>query len=545
MGPRSARRSEAAIKLPPGVAQNEFAAALDEWRAVVGREWVFTAREDVDLYRDAYSPFRGESEEREASAAVAPATVEEVRAIVRIANSRRIPLYTISTGRNLAYGGSAPAYSGSVVLDLKRMNRILEVSEANACALVEPGVSYFDLYRYIRENKLKLWIDCPDPGWGSPLGNALDHGAGYTSAPYRDHFAAQCGLEVVLADGEVVRTGMGALPAAQTWQQFKYGTGPIVDGIFSQSNFGVVTKMGFWLMPQPEVALSVSLSVPRHDDLIPVCDALIGLLYEDIIKSQTQVVSPVIHDEDPTVELSGLLGRWDEGRVAALDAYAQRKGLPFWVCPFTFYGPEKIVRAQWEFAKERFAAIPGVKFNEDALLRFPLNDDQLDPGALKPRMGIPSLRMFSSRRGPNGPPLDGHIGFSPVVPMRGASIMEAINVTLKAIHDLGIAPVGGMPLFYHLRACMLIYSFPVGRDLAANQVVRNACEKMIDLCARRGWGEYRMHPAYVDQGTSLYNFNDNALRKLHEKLKDALDPNGILSAGRYGIWPRHLRGART
>jgi 4-cresol dehydrogenase (hydroxylating) len=123
--------------------------------------------------------------------------------------------------------------------------------------------------------------------------------------------------------------------------------------------------------------------------------------------------------------------------------------------------------------------------------------------------------------------------------------MEAINVTLKAIHDLGITPVGGMPLFYHLRACMLIYSFPVGRDPAANQVVRNACEKMIDLCARRGWGEYRMHPAYVDQGTSLYNFNDNALRKLHEKLKDALDPNGILSAGRYGIWPRHLRGTRT
>ena len=147
---------------------------------------------------------------------------------------------------------SAPAYSGSVVLDLKRMNRILEVNERNAYALVEPGVSYFDLYRHIRERHLKLWIDCPDPGWGSLVGNALDHGAGYTPLPFRDHFDAHCGMEVVLANGEIVRTGMGALPAARTWQQFKYGMGPFVDGMFSQSNFGIVTKMGFWLYPQPE-----------------------------------------------------------------------------------------------------------------------------------------------------------------------------------------------------------------------------------------------------------------------------------------------------
>ena len=97
--------------------------------------------------------------------------------------------------------------SGSVVLDLKRMNRILEVNERNACALVEPGVSYFDLYRYIQERGLKLWIDCPDPGWGSVVGNALDHGAGYTMNPYRDHFAAQCGMEVVTGAGDLYAAG--------------------------------------------------------------------------------------------------------------------------------------------------------------------------------------------------------------------------------------------------------------------------------------------------------------------------------------------------
>ena len=76
-----------------------------------------------------------------ASAAVAPSTLEQVQAVVRVANQYRVPLYPISTGRTLAYGGAAPVYSGSVVLDLKRMNRVLEVNQSNAYALVEPGAN--------------------------------------------------------------------------------------------------------------------------------------------------------------------------------------------------------------------------------------------------------------------------------------------------------------------------------------------------------------------------------------------------------------------
>src|SRR4029077_16090060 len=252
------------MRVPPNVSAEAYGKALLEFAQVVGKEWVFTSDEDLDLYRDAYSPYLNEPEERIASGAVAPSSTEQVQQIVRIANKYRIPLYTISTGKNLGYGGSAPAYSGSVVLDLKRMNRVLEVNEKSAYALVEPGVSYFDLYRYIREKGLKLWIDVPDPGWGSPVGNSLDHGAGRIPLPYRDHFDAHCGMEVVLANGQVVRTGMGAIPNSRLWLQTKYGPGPLLDGIFSQSNYGVVTKMGFWLMPEPEASMSGRVRVPHH-----------------------------------------------------------------------------------------------------------------------------------------------------------------------------------------------------------------------------------------------------------------------------------------
>ncbi|MFZ1992209.1 MAG: FAD-dependent oxidoreductase, partial [Alphaproteobacteria bacterium] len=242
--------------LPPGISQATFNSAIAEFQKAVGKEWVFTSAEDVALYRDAYSQVWNEPEERLASAAVAPASTEEVQAVVKIANKYKIPVYAISTGRNLGYGGAAPAMSGSVVLDLKRMNKILEVNERHAYALVEPGVSYFDLYRYISDKKLKVWIDCPDPGWGSVIGNALDRGGGVTQSAFRNHFEAHCGMEVVLANGEVMRTGMGALPNSKTWQQFKTGFGPYVDGLFSQGNYGIVTKMGFWLMPEPEAYLA-------------------------------------------------------------------------------------------------------------------------------------------------------------------------------------------------------------------------------------------------------------------------------------------------
>jgi len=531
-------------KLPPGLKEGDFQAALGEIRKVVGKDWLFTSEEDVALYRDFYSPMWGEDDERLASAALAPDSVEQVQAVVKIANQYSLPIYPISTGRNLTYGGSAPVYSGSIVMDLRRMNRILDVSTEDRSCLVEPGVSYFDLYRHLRQNKTRLWVDTADPGWGGLIGNALDHGVGYTGGDFRDHFDAHCGMEVVLGNGDLVRTGMGANPKAKSWQVYKYGIGPWVDGIFSQSNFGIVTKMGFWLMEEPEMGMRVTVTAARHEDIHKFLEIFKSLAYSQIIKSQMMLASPIMSQRGgtPDAELTRL-------RVAGAAAssqdwarYAESKKQPFWSATFCFYGPANIIAASWEHTKDRFSEIPGIKFEENETVRFPLTDEQAENVPAKARFGIPSLIAFGSRNASGVAASEGHLDFSPMLSPRGDEILALAAAAAKVYADFGLPmpAVGGA--FYHRRGMIMFYTVPTYKNAEANRKSRALYERLLAVCAEGGWNLYRVHARYQAAAVGTYNFNNGALHRLHETLKDSIDPKGVLSAGRYGIMPKHLRG---
>jgi FAD/FMN-containing dehydrogenase len=533
-------------KLPPGVNAKDFQDAIKQFEDAVGKPWVFTSDEDVALYKDPYSVFLGEPEEIVASAAVAPDTVEQVQKVVRIANTYKIPIYPISTGKNLGYGGAAPNLSGSVVLDLKRMNRILEVNDRNHYALVEPGVSYFDLYRYVHDRGLKVLLDLPDPGWGSPVGNSLDHGVGYSTGEMRDHFGSHCGMEVVLANGELMRTGMGAVPNAKTWQEYRYGAGPYVDGLFSQSNFGVVTKMGFWLNPLPDAYRMGTVTVPKQQDLIPLVDILNYLENSGISNGMPSVGSPIFGGpfQPPDPEVMALVSKPGGATPAELEQFGERKGRGYWSCSLQFYGPEKVIAAQWDYAKEKFSSIAGAKFSEGPSYKFPLTPQQLAT-AHQVAVGVPNLSIFSiGARSPfNANPSHGHAWFSPVIPRTGEALLEAQKVFADLSRESGL-PLGSpviLPTGFYKRAFLLLFGIMISTDPAVNKKNREAFRKMIKLAADRGYAEYRTPPAFQDDVVGTYSFNNHALLRFHETLKDAVDPNGILAAGRYGIWPKNMR----
>jgi 4-cresol dehydrogenase (hydroxylating) len=516
--------------LPPGLTSSDFADALEAFRKVVGKDFVFTG-EPLSSYSDPYSIVSDDAAHA-ASAAIAPLNTEQVQEVVRLANRFKVPLWPVSCGKNHGYGGPAPRMKGTVVLDLNRMKGILEINEESGYALVEPGVSYFDLYRHLQEKGHKLWLDVPDPGWGSVLGNALERGVGYT--PYGDHFMMQCGMEVVLPNGDLVRTGMGAMPGNNTWQLFKYGFGPYLDGMFSQSNFGIVTKMGIWLMPEPPGYRPYMISFEREEDIEQIVDVLRPLKVNSVIQNAATIRSLLL-----VAAINANRRQYHEGPGPISDSAARRimadQEIGMWNFYGALYGPPPIMDTLWTIIRDSFAGIKGAKFY------FP--EDRKQPNdVLKHRAqtmrGIPRLTEYSFVNWVTG---GAHIGFSPVSPIKGSEALKQYTMVRDRMHEAGfdymsVFAIGWRELHHVVE---LVYE---RGDPAIRQRAHDVFQTLVREAAAAGYGEYRTHISFMDQIAATYNWNDNALMKLNERLKDALDPNGVIAPGKQGIWPARYRG---
>ncbi|MGH6784849.1 MAG: FAD-binding oxidoreductase, partial [Sphingomicrobium sp.] len=269
--------------LPPGFDEAKFAQLMRAFEAALGADKVFFEDLDRTGYRDKFAVQEGS---HVPAGAVGPTSVEEVQAAMRNANQFRAPVWPISRGKNLGYGGSAPHLSGSVVMDLSGMKKI-EFDEEFGTVLLEPGVGFYDLYDFIQARNLPYWLSTPGNSWGSVIGNALDRGVGYT--PYGENTKQLCGLEVVLPTGEVVRTGMGAFSGAPTWGAYPFGFGPGWDQMFVQSNFGVVTKANLWLMPEPESLMGMDVEFDRPEDLKAMVDTIGPLRRERVLQQSPSI----------------------------------------------------------------------------------------------------------------------------------------------------------------------------------------------------------------------------------------------------------------
>jgi 4-cresol dehydrogenase (hydroxylating) len=225
--------------------------------------------------------------------------------------------------------------------------------------------------------------------------------------------------------------------------------------------------------------------------------------------------------------------------IADLDRLGRERNLAYWSAELRFWGPPKLVDAQWECVKEKFAAIRGVTFGEGRRYVFPSEVDQNDP-TLAVALGIPSLGVFGLLQG------GGHLGFSPIIPMTGEAVFKAQRVYGQLYAELDL-PVGNqfaaLPWAYNPRALVLLFGLPMSKNAAQNRQNREIFDRLVEVSAANGWAEYRTHVAFMDKVAAMYSFNNHAMRRFHETLKDAVDPNGILSPGKSGIWPKHLRQA--
>ncbi len=217
-------------------------------------------------------------------------SVDEVQACVDRARRERRSLYPISTGLNWGYGSATPPQPGAVLLDLSGMNRILnaaDISEAHPVAVIEPGVTQRQLREFLSQSHPRLVFNVTGSAMDtSILGNALDRGVGYLGPRREDVF----GLEVVTGRGDVLRTGFRRLgddsPLAHT---HPFGLGPMLDGLFFQGNYGIVTSACFKLLPRPHRSVAVSLGLRNTSQLAQVLDGLALLKRLGVISGVTHV----------------------------------------------------------------------------------------------------------------------------------------------------------------------------------------------------------------------------------------------------------------
>ncbi len=498
-------------------------AFLKELDGELGAEALDTTRETLVRYGE--NTMAGGP--REPSCVLYPGSTAEVQRIVRAAVRHRVPLYPISTGNNIGLGSRSPVRAGYAVLDLgRRMNRIVEIDEALGIAVVEPGVSFQMLHDELARRGERLMISATSgPPHGGILGNALDKGGGY--GPYFDHFGMLCGMEIVLGSGELIRTGDGSLDSDRllNFHTSKYSFGPVLDGLFAQSNFGIVTRAGVWLMPRPPHVESFHFIFPDDADLGTIIDLVRPMKLTNFVPTLFRVTNDVyaIGSEDVNPEYApGSARGITPGARKALQA---KHGLGAWQVSGAFYGPNaQAVAPQLERVKAHFGASGKATFiAHEAALKIPPLRTAAE--AMSGRPGTGELGILDWRPG------GGNAWFLPGTPMLGKHALELDRLAR------GIYEEHGMDfMVMHVASARFARGLHVltwNKAVADENQRADACYRKLTVeFGKRGVGVGR---APIDYQNLHHAQLMPAFRDALGAMKRALDPAGIIAPGKYGI----------
>lgn len=487
-------------------------------------------------------------------AIVRPSTTEEVVLVVKAAREAEVSLYPVSRGKNWGYGDATPTRDGSVIVDLSGMDRVRALDARQGFATVEPGVTQGQLAERVAREAPGFWVDCTGAGpEASVLGNALERGFGHT--PYGDHVRTLCGLECVLADGSVLRTGMGHYEGAHAAPVYPYGVGPYLDGIFTQSNLAIVTGMTVWLCPRPEAFRFFYLKVERDEALPDLIEALRPLRLQGILNSAVHIgndlrvlsgqrrypheralgARPLPHALRETLRREARLGAWSvsgsltgtapqvSAAAARLKRAARGLGRLLVLSDAQLHWAGRIVRAM-----QPLGMLGGLA----RLL------DDLEPhvGLLQGRPTALPLRgaLWGLNRDTDDPadPLDvgaGLIWMAPVLPIDGAHAqrLRGLAEPIFAAHGFDF-----MITFTLLneRAMVAVMNVAFDRADPSQGGRAKACyEAVTRVLLDAGYPPYRASLG----GMSMLHREGDTFWETAVRIKQALDPGGVIAPGRY------------
>ncbi|MFD0980791.1 FAD-binding oxidoreductase [Tropicimonas aquimaris] len=450
-----------------------IAAAITELAGVFGDRLVRSGS-DLELHgrSESYFPLTPPD------AVVYPESTEEVSRLAAICNAQGCPVVAWGTGTSLE--GHSLAVRGGVCVDFSRMARLLEVHQADMDAVVQPGMTREALNQELRATGLFFPVD---PGANAALGGmAATRASGTTTVRYGSMADNVLGLQVVLADGRVIRTGTRARKSSAGYDLTRLFVG-------SEGTLGLITELTLRLHGQPE---AISAAVCAFDRIGDAVDTVIATVQSGIPVARIEFV--------------------DAATAAAVNAYA---GMEFPLKPHLlveFHGSPQGVAEDAERFGELVTDMGGEGFRWSARAE--------DRSALWTMRHNAYYAILASRKGARAVVTDLCVPIS--------RLAEAVEETRADIEDSGIpGPILGHVGDGNFHAVLLI------EDGAAEEleVAKALSHRMVERALRLGGTVTGEHGVGLGK-LGYMEAEHGAAWQVMGAMKRALDPGGILNPGK-------------
>ncbi len=480
----------------------------EEILKIVNEKWV----EDDPAILWNYARDMSENEPGNPELVVLPKNIEELQSIIKFANTHKVPITPYVCGANV--GGLAIARKGGIVVDLKRLDKIV-IDKENMCAIIEPGVTFGHLKKLLDEEYPTLRYSIPmAPPFTSVLVNAIMGGLGNLSHKYGSMSDMVSSMEVLLANGELIKLGSAAV------SPYWFGLHPLpnIAGLFinMQGILGITTRVGINLWPKPNLSANgilFALEGPEavYDSLIfklshsEICDELSGGLFHYSLGKGML----------PMEDLKSLMQS-----VMKIDNIENRSYFLTWLTIGA--NNDKELKAKWKVINKLVNDTNKIENRNLILLN---TADFGDVGkkienSLDLPIQLPS--MYDLREG------GGLTWVGSYVPL--TKWLEACKKGLKVMEKYGFLPGVLHRPMKRGHYGVLRFFIPFNKnDPEDGKIARKICNELVDIVLDVGGIPYKL-PAWA--AGKLVERADPGYIELLKKFKTLLDPNGIMNPGR-------------
>ncbi len=494
---------------------NNYQQAIQAWKDKIGTTKVESSTEQREKYTQNITEYQAEPP----VAILKPASRSDVEAIVAVANKYHVPLYVVSTGKNWGIGSKLPVKNGCALVILSEMKNIIEVNEKYRYAIIEPGVTQKKLSDYLLKNTNLMLPSTGSAENTSIVGNVLDRGSVF----FNHRYDFLTGLEVLLGNGKVVRTGFWHyFNSNQTKTPIFFhppGVGPDINGIFTQSNLGIVTAMVVRL--KPRIPSTIVYAELKEDNFVAFIDAFIRLKENNLIHNWLMITNK----NDPRTTVANQFNYTGD-----------------WSAIFNFHGTEEIRKlCRKEVEQEISQLCHHLSFlnsniEEKSAHRYYTVLQMLSNG-IPSNYSIETMGEMNNFDFKNSDyeidfckKISGFRAVAPAIPFEAMAMKEVIYLVNKVSEEFQVTPFHN---FVSIGEMAIEGLFRVYFDREKEEEITKAhqwTEQLNKELEKIGIYPYRMS---IKEMNHFSNRQEDPYWETIAAIKKQLDPNNIISPGKY------------